>query len=228
MLRSPLVAHSQSPKKAQKRGMRDFSAVGGGKYKATFSQEEVLNRSLPALGKKNGKFSSVTQTEEERPSHKVGNFRTPISHISTYTDDTSTAYTKPLANRRLPLISVGKKNISIIQKSKSSMDLTPMKRLTETDDYDSEVPVLKQLQQPKSISAGKTPTTVQNETFLEFYFQTMAGYSDGRTKTNQDAYYINANIKRSANCSLFAVFDGHGPLGHRVSEQLKKTLTGKV
>ena len=108
------------------------------------------------------------------------------------------------------------------------MELNAAKRLTETDDYESEVPILKQLQQPKVISADQRLPTTQNETFLEYYFQTMAGYSDGRTKTNQDAYYINTCLKRSSKCSLFAVFDGHGPLGHRVSEHLKKTLTESI
>jgi len=71
----------------------------------------------------------------------------------------------------------------------------------------------------------KTKLT-SNQTFLEYYFQTMAGFSEGRTKTNQDSVYLNVEILSSHECSMFAVFDGHGTLGHKVSDFLKRHLTG--
>lgn len=71
-------------------------------------------------------------------------------------------------------------------------------------------------------------TKTVNETFLEYYFQSNAGFSDGRTKTNQDAVYVNVEVQGSSNCSLFAVFDGHGMQGHKVSDFLKRILTGML
>jgi hypothetical protein len=66
-----------------------------------------------------------------------------------------------------------------------------------------------------------------NKTFSEYYFQTHPGYSDGRTKTNQDSVFIQVDFDETDSCSAFAVFDGHGTLGHKVSEFLKKALTGR-
>ena len=51
--------------------------------------------------------------------------------------------------------------------------------------------------------------------------KTMAGFSEGKTKTNQDSMFSCTALKGSSNSSLFAVFDGHGTLGHKVSGYLK-------
>ena len=80
----------------------------------------------------------------------------------------------------------------------------------------------------RRVSMDNPPLEVVNRTFVEYYFQTYPGYSDGRTKTNQDSVYINIDFKMAENLSVFAVFDGHGTLGHKVSDYLKKCLTGNL
>lgn len=63
--------------------------------------------------------------------------------------------------------------------------------------------------------------------YLKCFSKTVPGFSEGKTKTNQDTIYVNGNIKGAKNCSLFAAFDGHGGLGHKVSQYLKSCLTGR-
>lgn len=67
-----------------------------------------------------------------------------------------------------------------------------------------------------------------NGIILKHFAKTMPGYSEGKTKTNQDAIYVNLSIKDATNSAIFAVFDGHGTLGHRVSDFLKDKLTGSI
>jgi Protein phosphatase 2C len=52
----------------------------------------------------------------------------------------------------------------------------------------------------------------------------IAGKSDGRSKTNQDAYYIDTEMSENSGMSLFGVFDGHGFHGHRVSNFLVSNI----
>lgn len=54
--------------------------------------------------------------------------------------------------------------------------------------------------------------------------KTQAGFSEGKTKTNQDAIFYSCNLKSSPNCALFGVFDGHGVQGHKVSAFIKSNL----
>lgn len=54
--------------------------------------------------------------------------------------------------------------------------------------------------------------------------KSQAGFSEGKTKTNQDAIFYNINLKASPNCGLFGVFDGHGLQGHKVSSFIKENL----
>ena len=44
----------------------------------------------------------------------------------------------------------------------------------------------------------------------------------GETKTNQDSYLILTQLNNLLNFNVFAVFDGHGPNGHLVSQYLEK------
>lgn len=62
----------------------------------------------------------------------------------------------------------------------------------------------------------------------KWYSRSMPGYSEGKTKTNQDTVFVNAKVKGDATCGLFAVFDGHGSLGHKVSGFLKSALQGTI
>ena len=49
--------------------------------------------------------------------------------------------------------------------------------------------------------------------------------SDGIKKTNQDSYLVLTKINDLSNFNVFAVFDGHGPHGHLVSQFLVKYFT---
>ena len=55
---------------------------------------------------------------------------------------------------------------------------------------------------------------------------TLAGKNEyGETKTNQDSYLMLTKINNFTNFNVFAVFDGHGPEGHLVSQFLVKYFT---
>ncbi len=172
----------------------------------------MLNYSLPALGKKTGQFSQVSELRSGLLSTEDKRLATPE---------------KFNPHKRLPVISSGKKHVSIITKSVSASEFEPLGGNINRDTRDKSDVALSARDRGDT---GETTDTnsLQNVTFKEYYFQTMPGFSDGRTKTNQDAFYINFAIKGSIQSSLFAVFDGHGPQGHRVSDFLKRSLTSRL
>ena len=49
--------------------------------------------------------------------------------------------------------------------------------------------------------------------------------SEGITKTNQDSYLVLTKINNFTNFNVFAVFDGHGPDGHLISQFLVRYFT---
>lgn len=55
---------------------------------------------------------------------------------------------------------------------------------------------------------------------------TMAGRSEGKAKTNQDSYFAHTSMMNNPEMALFAVFDGHGLHGHRVSNFLISNIIG--
>lgn len=57
--------------------------------------------------------------------------------------------------------------------------------------------------------------------------KSQAGFSEGKTKTNQDAVFHSISLKASPNCALFGVFDGHGLQGHKVSGFIKQNLKSR-
>ena len=63
--------------------------------------------------------------------------------------------------------------------------------------------------------------------FIKHFSKTQPGFSEGKTKTNQDMMVVKPSIKDSHNAAVFAVFDGHGAFGHKVSGFLKDHLIGK-
>ena len=76
----------------------------------------------------------------------------------------------------------------------------------------------------KSSTAKGEPPLLKSTVLLRQFSKTVAGYSDGKTKTNQDSMFVSTGVKNSTNCALFAVFDGHGLQGHKVSQHLKANL----
>lgn len=55
-------------------------------------------------------------------------------------------------------------------------------------------------------------------------YHTAAGRSDGRMKTNQDAFIVHSAVRGDPNRALLGVFDGHGLQGHKVSNYLVNNL----
>ena len=226
---SPILARSSSPKKPAKKPIRDLSGNVVARIN-TFSNEGLLNYSLPSLAKKNGQFSQVAEFRPEYRSSKSKpeSMNSRFKVIGpTYTEDQRLETPDKLnPQKRLPVLSTGKKKISVISKSSSASEFEPLGGNPNQDTREhSETPQWV----PNRGNTGETTDTssLQNITFKEYYFQTMPGFSDGRTKTNQDEYYINFTLRGSNQSSLFAVFDGHGPQGHRVSDFLKRSLTSR-
>lgn len=62
---------------------------------------------------------------------------------------------------------------------------------------------------------------------MRFSYRTKKGYiPNNSAKVNQDSFIINPNINGKTWQHLFAVCDGHGPLGHHVSAFIKNSLPG--
>eukprot|EP00486_Rosalina_sp_Unknown_P012280 CAMPEP_0201578002 /NCGR_PEP_ID=MMETSP0190_2-20130828/24625_1 /ASSEMBLY_ACC=CAM_ASM_000263 /TAXON_ID=37353 /ORGANISM="Rosalina sp." /LENGTH=515 /DNA_ID=CAMNT_0048010661 /DNA_START=29 /DNA_END=1576 /DNA_ORIENTATION=+ len=66
---------------------------------------------------------------------------------------------------------------------------------------------------------------------IESAFHTLPGIKNGKTKTNQDSYFIFDSFGSTSNISnlsqvlqLYGVCDGHGPSGHNVSQYCAKYL----
>lgn len=77
-----------------------------------------------------------------------------------------------------------------------------------------------------SAAKGEAASAPKSTVLIKQFNKSVAGYSDGKTKTNQDTVFVNLTIKQSLNCALFGVFDGHGLQGHKVSQNLKANLLG--
>jgi serine/threonine protein phosphatase PrpC len=105
-----------------------------------------------------------------------------------------------LPNKSLPRLAAGKK-VDKLSKNKDQ-DSTDERSIRDQTENDTDV--------PEKLSLLLSTST-----------KTMAGFSEGKTKTNQDSVFCCPNLKGSGNSSLFAVFDGHGTLGHKVSSFLK-------
>lgn len=203
--------------------MSNLAAPKGGK----FSIEESLNYSLPTLGRKNAHFSSFTDSKASKPfevRYENGGKLKPLVSPVMNTELIFSPH-RSSVNKKLPNLVPGKKNITIISKSKSAQVFPPAVPESVTPGPEDSKPTINIKPKPNQ-NPEKSLDPTLNVTFKEYYYMTMPGFSDGRVKTNQDAFYINISIKNSNQCSLYAVFDGHGPLGHKVSEFLKKNLTG--
>ena len=84
----------------------------------------------------------------------------------------------------------------------------------------------------KSFSFFKNNNNIKKQNSLEkkiikkYFALSEAGKDNyGMTKINQDSYLVLTNINNLINFNVFAVFDGHGPQGHLVSQYLVKYFT---
>lgn len=84
-----------------------------------------------------------------------------------------------------------------------------------------------QLTNLKKLDSVATEGT-NNSLFIKQFSKTQPGFSEGKTKTNQDMIVAKTSIKESQNAAVFAVFDGHGAFGHKVSGFLKEHVVGRL
>ncbi len=64
---------------------------------------------------------------------------------------------------------------------------------------------------------------------MRFSYRTKKGsVPSNPNKVNQDSFIINTNIQNKTYQHFFAICDGHGPLGHHVSNFIKNTLPATV
>ena len=67
---------------------------------------------------------------------------------------------------------------------------------------------------------------LEQKIIRDCFATSLAGKNEyGETKTNQDSYLILTKINNLTNYNVFAVFDGHGPEGHLVSQFLVSYFT---
>ena len=67
---------------------------------------------------------------------------------------------------------------------------------------------------------------LEQKIIRDCFATSLAGKNEyGETKTNQDSYLILTKINNLTNYNVFAVFDGHGPEGHLVSQFLISYFT---
>lgn len=86
-------------------------------------------------------------------------------------------------------------------------------------------------QRSMSVESGLEEYEDGEESFQSitgFGLRTIPGKKNGARKTNQDSSFYETEILGYENLALFGVFDGHGPLGHRVSKFLTRNLLGNL
>lgn len=172
---------------------------------------------LPALEKRGGSRARVV-TPLLNPTEGDEN----TTHLSTYSRATRKVPIPDNANQknlRLP----GKSLPRLVGGIRKLEKMPPGKALDPLNELKAQKPkgVQKPIKELSEKTSGSGSTVFQTQ-----FSKTVPGYSDGKTKTNQDTVYVNCSIKGSQNCALFAVFDGHGMQGHKVSQMLKAMLTG--
>lgn len=135
----------------------------------------------------------ATSQTSMQVTHKI-----PISNTSGRTGVFGRGVSNPrLPNKSLPRLGAGRKADKPAKNR--DQDSTEEPSLRDPPDADTDKPAI----------------------LLSTSTKSMAGFSEGKTKTNQDSVFSCPTLKGSSNSSLFAVFDGHGTLGHKVSNFLK-------
>ena len=163
------------------------------------SKQRVVH--TPQPGKDNAEENTTTQmSTHSRATHKI-----PLSDATSR----KTQVSQKNPHKSLPRIIGGPRKLEKMPKSK--MVGIETDQMTEKD---------------AKLSTTKGDGNASKSAILLRQFnKSVPGYSDGKTKTNQDTVYVNINVKNFPNCALFGVFDGHGLQGHKVSQNLKSNLT---
>lgn len=225
-----------SDKKSSKRPIQVASRSTGVSNSNTMMD---IRSSLPSI-KSKGKFTSENNMSADASVEETNTGTLP-SQIGE--DTTPSPVNQPKAEGRLNLRASSTetplKADPKIMASQSENSLPKRAKFSNVQDLpvlaDRRVlPSLAPSLATKPISSDKkavslVPQAVSiNNTFKEYYYQTMAGFSDGKTKTNQDAVSFFISLSGNVNTSLFCVFDGHGMSGHRVSDYLRNNVTSRL
>lgn len=175
---------------------------------------------LPLLDKKMGASrarmltppAANELTEENTTTHMITHSR--ATHKALLTDHVSKKNSK-IPGKSFPRLIGGLRKLEKMPKGKIVDPIAEGEK------------VLKQAKEvPKPTSKQADDKTPKSNVFIKCHSKVVAGYSEGKTKTNQDTVYLYGLVKDSKNCSLFGAFDGHGVQGHKVSQYLKSQLTG--
>lgn len=116
-------------------------------------------------------------------------------------------------------------NVNVLSQKNNSKQNLPSINLPKLSHNNSQIYEKRR----KSVSYIKTPMKkmyLEHKIINDYYASTLAGVDDyGEEKINQDSYLILTKINNLTNYNVFAVFDGHGPDGHLVSQFLVKYFT---
>jgi hypothetical protein len=88
--------------------------------------------------------------------------------------------------------------------------------------------IAEQKPKPKAKPSAAVVEKISNMVVENMCAKSQAGFSEGKTKTNQDTTFSNISLKSSPNCALLGVFDGHGIQGHKVSGFIKNNLKSRL
>jgi hypothetical protein len=87
-------------------------------------------------------------------------------------------------------------------------------------------PVIKKTKDLSPTTHNGVTQVASTRVFSAVGVSSIAGRSEGKPKTNQDAYFIDTDLHDDPDLPLLAVFDGHGLSGHKVSQFLASNLKG--
>jgi hypothetical protein len=84
----------------------------------------------------------------------------------------------------------------------------------------------RRLREPASAPSNGLLQAGSTRVFSAVAVCSLAGRSEGKPKTNQDAYFVDTDLHGDPELPLLAVFDGHGLCGHKVAQFLAFNLKG--
>lgn len=214
------------PEGKKKKKMLKLS-YDGGRVKGAFLKKKFSRNKKPGYSRKNSHAASQSQLQSGIT------FNSDANGISRSTDQFSSSSIFLTKNRRRSFIKQpglvnpkrGSKNKSLnVSKVKGSSGKKSHNRKKSRG-------MLPDLDLDTELVIDTTPknvvTTCRRKIRFKVGSRLMAGFKQGMMKTNQDNVFYDTDVVSNQNCSLFAVFDGHGVQGHFVSRYLVDNLKGK-
>lgn len=220
-----------SPKKIRRKSFTKTRPPSKTKPLANFSSVESLQGSLPTLVKKPKLGGFKESRLESMPNYRALandpalekklfslNLDTNPTTISSLHFKPGTLSAINKTPKKLPAMTLHRNQSAILGASKSTIDIKH---------EGSKVATTMTEWRDAHMNKNKLHPTISSPPYIEYYFQTLAGFSEGRTKINQDSVCVHMETMSASSCSILAVFDGHGALGHKVSDFLKRNLVCK-